>query len=142
LDPTHPPSPPVNPKHKNQAQVRPITEFHPTIYVDSLRVDWSQEEQDTDKSDIDSELESGDDYEFNTEDWLDAMKILSKKLAYDDLEWLPVSEMGQIDIGRKKRRILNRPKLQPSSDWMLVHLKSSTNLSTVPGNLQVLTGWD
>jgi hypothetical protein len=85
LDPAHPPSPPVNPKHKNQAQVGPNTEFHLTIYFDSLRVDWSQEEQDTDKSDIDSELESGDDYEFNTEDGLDAMKILSKKLAYDDL---------------------------------------------------------
>ena len=66
----------------------PNPEFHPTIYFDSLWVDWSQEEQDTDKSDIDSELESGDDYEFGTEDGLDAMKTLSKKLAYDDLEWL------------------------------------------------------
>lgn len=75
LDPTPPPSPPVNPKHKNKAHVGPNTEFHPTIYFDSLRVDWSQEEQDTDKSDIDSELESGDDYEFSTEDGLDAMKI-------------------------------------------------------------------
>ena len=92
LDPTPLPSPPVNPKHKNEAHVMPNPEFHPTIYFDSLWVDWSQEEQDTDKSDIDSELESGDDYEFGTEDGLDAMKTLSKKLAYDDLEWLPPRE--------------------------------------------------
>jgi hypothetical protein len=46
------------------------------------------------------------------------------------------------DIGRKKRKILNRLKLQPSSGWMLVHLRSFANLSTVPGDLQVLTGWD
>ncbi|KAJ7347545.1 hypothetical protein DFH08DRAFT_809279 [Mycena albidolilacea] len=69
--------------------------FHWILHIlplHHLRVDWSQEEQDTDKLDIDSELESGDDYEFNTEDGLDAMKILSKKLAYDDLEWLPSRE--------------------------------------------------
>ena len=92
MDATPLPSPPVNPKHKNEAHVRPNPEFHPAIYFDSLRVDWSQEEQDTDKSDIDSELESGDDYELGTEDGLDAMKTLSKKLAYDDLEWLPPRE--------------------------------------------------
>ncbi|KAJ7093696.1 hypothetical protein C8R44DRAFT_749782 [Mycena epipterygia] len=68
LDSTLPPSPPANPKHKNKAHVGPNTEFHPTIYFGSLRVDWSQEEQDTDKSDIDSELESGDDYEFDNEE--------------------------------------------------------------------------
>jgi hypothetical protein len=50
--------------------------------------------------------------------------------------------MANTDIRRKKRRILNRPKLQPPSGWMLVHPKSSANLSTVPGDLQVLTGWD
>ncbi|KAJ7842342.1 hypothetical protein B0H14DRAFT_2586360 [Mycena olivaceomarginata] len=92
LDPTPPPSPPVNPKHKNKAYVGPNPEFHPTIYFDSSRVDWSQEEHNTDKSDIDSELESGDDYEFNNEDGFNAMKTLSKKLAYDDLEWLPTRE--------------------------------------------------
>ena len=72
LDPTPLPSPPVNPKHKNEVHVMPNPEFHLTIYFDSLQVDWSQEEQDTDKSDIDSELESGDDYEFSTEDGLNA----------------------------------------------------------------------
>ncbi|KAJ6469080.1 hypothetical protein DFH09DRAFT_1294562 [Mycena vulgaris] len=102
LDPTTPPSPPVNPKHKNTAHVGPNTEFRPTIHFDSLRVDWSQEEQDTDKSDIDSELESGDDYEFNTEDGLDAMKTLSKKLAYDDLEWLPPRDARR-QLERKER---------------------------------------
>ncbi|KAJ7138398.1 hypothetical protein C8R44DRAFT_728544 [Mycena epipterygia] len=78
LDLTPHPSPPVNPKDKNKAHVGPNLEFHPTIYFDSLRVDWSQEEQDTDKLDMDSELDSGDDYELSTEDGLDAMKTLSK----------------------------------------------------------------
>ncbi|KAJ7142941.1 hypothetical protein C8R44DRAFT_761446 [Mycena epipterygia] len=45
LDPTPSPSPLVNPKHKNKAHAGPNTEFHPTIYFDSLRVDWSQEHQ-------------------------------------------------------------------------------------------------
>ncbi|KAJ7350945.1 hypothetical protein DFH08DRAFT_806917 [Mycena albidolilacea] len=75
LDLTPPPSPLVNPKRKNKAHVGPNTELHPTIYFDNLQVDWSQEEQDMNKSDIDSELES-----------------VLKKLAYDDLEWLPARE--------------------------------------------------
>jgi hypothetical protein len=47
LDPTPPPSSRVNLKRKNKAHVRPNIEFHPTIYFDSLRVDWGQKEQDT-----------------------------------------------------------------------------------------------
>jgi hypothetical protein len=40
---------------------------------------WSQEEQDANKSDIHSELESGDDYEFNNEDGFNAMKMTTDK---------------------------------------------------------------
>jgi hypothetical protein len=63
--------------------------FHPTIYFDSLQVEWSQEEQDTGRSDMDSELESGEDYKFNTEDGLCYEDIIQEaKLWLSSVECL------------------------------------------------------
>ncbi len=75
-----------------------------TTHLDSVRYDWSKEDEDNYSSDEDEELPSDEDFEFDDEDGLTAMLGMQSKLSTEkDDDWLPPIEQ------RKKKQVKKGP---------------------------------